>query len=239
MPANQSILIVEDDAVLREALAENLASEHGFSVSTAATLNEADGTINAGDARIDAVILDVGMPDGDGRDYCAMLRRQGHKMPVIMLTGSRTEADVVRGLESGANDYIRKPFRANELLARIRAQLREFDNSEEAIFSIGPYQFQPAKRLLHDPIKNRRVRLTETEAEILKHLLRSGGRAVDRDMLLRETLGGDTPATSHSVVTHIYRLRKKLEPNARRSTLLVTERGGYRLNLSSGAAEAV
>ena len=99
MPANQSILIVEDDAVLREALAENLSSEHGFSVSTAATLNEADGTINAGDAHIDAVILDVGMPDGDGRDYCAMLRRQGHKMPVIMLTGSRTEADVVRRLE--------------------------------------------------------------------------------------------------------------------------------------------
>jgi DNA-binding response OmpR family regulator len=239
MPANQSILIVEDDAVLREALAENLASEHGFSVSTAATLNEANGTINAGDARIDAVILDVGMPDGDGRDYCAMLRRQGHKMPVIMLTGSRTEADVVRGLESGANDYIRKPFRANELLARIRAQLREFDNSEEAVFSIGPYQFQPAKRLLHDPVKNRRIRLTDKEAEILKFLRRSGGRAVDRETLVREVLGRNPSETSHTLEMHIYRLRQKLEPNARPPTLLVTERGGYRLNLPAGAADGL
>ena len=239
MSPNQSILIVEDDAVLREALAENLASEHGFLVSTAATLNEADGTINAGDAPIDAVILDVGMPDGDGRDFCATLRRQGHNMPVIMLTGSRTEADAVRGLESGANDYIRKPFRVNELLARIRAKLREFDSSEEAVISVGPYQFQPAKRLLHDPVKNRRIRLTDKEAEILKFLRRSGGRAVDRETLVREVLGRNPTETSHTLEMHIYRLRQKLEPNARPPTLLVTERGGYRLNLPAGAANGL
>ncbi len=155
MTAQRPILIVEDDETLREVLAEHLADGHGFTVSTAATLEEADKAISDKDARFDAVILDIGMPDGDGRDYCARLRRQGHKMPVIMLTGSDGEADVVRGLDSGANDYIAKPFRSNELLARLRAQLRLFDGSEEAVFTVGPYTFRPAKKLLQDPARNR------------------------------------------------------------------------------------
>src|SRR3954447_4339355 len=156
MSAMRSILIVEDDAPLRAMLAEQLADDHGFAVATAATLDAADRAINDQDRHWDAVLLDIGMPDGDGRDYCVKLRRQGHNLPVIILTGSDAEADVVRGLESGANDYITKPFRINELIARLHAQLRAFETSVDAVFAVGPYFFRPSKRLLQHSVTNRR-----------------------------------------------------------------------------------
>jgi DNA-binding response OmpR family regulator len=238
MSAQRPILIVEDDETLRELLAEHLADGNGFIVVTAATLEAADAALNNKDSRFDAVILDIGMPDGDGRDYCVRLRRQGHKMPVIMLTGSDAEADVVRGLDSGANDYVAKPFRSNELLARLRAQLRLFDSSEEAVFSVGPYTFRPAKKLLQDPARNRRIRLTDKESAILKFLYRSDARAVGRDILLHEVWGYNAAVTTHTLETHIYRLRQKLEANPASPALLLTEQGGYRLNQKMTTADA-
>ena len=142
----------------------------------------------AKDARFDAVILDVGLPDGDGRDLCSRLRKQGHRMPIIMLTGLDSETDVVKGLDCGANDYIAKPFKLAVLLARLRAQLRIFENSEDAVFTIGPYTFRPAAKLLQEPAKNRRIRLTEKEAAILKFLYRAG-----------TTLGGAAGAAERGV----------------------------------------
>ena len=239
MAAQRPILIVEDDQTLCEILTEHLTDDHGFTVTTAGTLEEADKAINTSDARFDAIILDIGLPDGDGRDYCVRLRRQGHKMPVIMLTGSDAEADVVRGLDSGANDYIAKPFRANELLARLRTQLRLFDGSEEAVFSVGPYTFRPAKKLLQDPAKNRRIRLTDKESAILKFLYRSDARPVGREILLHEVWGYNPAVTTHTLETHIYRLRQKLESNPANPALLVTEQGGYRLNLHMATADAL
>jgi DNA-binding response OmpR family regulator len=239
MAAQRPILIVEDDQALCEILTEHLTDDHGFTVTTAATLEEADRAINTSDARFDAIILDIGLPDGDGRDYCVRLRRQGHKMPVIMLTGSDAEADVVRGLDSGANDYIAKPFRANELLARLRTQLRLFDGSEEAVFSVGPYTFRPAKKMLQDPAKNRRIRLTDKESAILKFLYRSDARPVGREILLHEVWGYNPAVTTHTLETHIYRLRQKLESNPANPALLVTEQGGYRLNLHLVTADAL
>src|SRR6201989_2275790 len=168
MSAERPILIVDDDSVLRETLADQLAVDGEFIAVAAGTIDEAGEKLGAKDARFDAVILDVGLPDGDGRDLCNRLRKQGQKMPIVMLTGSDAETDVVRGLDSGANDYIAKPFRLNELLARLRAQLRIFENSEDASFPFGPYTFSPSAKLLQAPSKNRRIRLTEKEAAILK-----------------------------------------------------------------------
>ena len=145
MAGKRSILIVEDDAVLREALAEQLADDHDFSVATAAELDAASKIINDEGRSFDAVILDIGMPDGDGCHFCNRVRRQGRQIPIIILTGSDSEADVIRGLEAGANDYVVKPFRINELLARLRAQLRLFETSEDAFFFVGSYKFSPAK----------------------------------------------------------------------------------------------
>src|SRR5919112_6104514 len=159
MKTPRPILIVEDDAALRATLAEQIMLAGGeFRVVEAESAADATAKLDAGDARYDAILLDVGLPDGDGREFCAKLRRDGKRMPVIMLTGADAERDVVRGLDAGANDYVAKPFRLGELLARVRAQLRVFDSSEDAVFAIGPYLFRPAAKLLLEPAKNRKIR---------------------------------------------------------------------------------
>ena len=238
MAGPRPLLIVDDDAALRATLAEQLALDGEFAPAEAATAAEAERMLTGPDARFDAVLLDIGLPDGDGRDLCARLRKQGLKIPIIMLTGADAEADVVRGLDAGANDYIAKPFRLNELLARLRAQLRVFDNSEDAVFTIGPYMFRPSAKLLLEPSRNRKIHLTEKESAILKYLYRAGGRPVPRQVLLNEVWGYNSAVTTHTLETHIYRLRQKIEPDPSNARLLLTEGGGYRLDPHAGQAAA-
>jgi DNA-binding response OmpR family regulator len=210
-------------------LGGSLAVDGEFTAIAVGTISEAEEKLDARGARFDAVILDVRLPDGDGRDLCAKLRQQGQQMPIIMLTGSDAETDVVRGLDSGANDYIAKPFRLNELLARLRAQVRIFEDSADAVFVIGPYTLRPSAKLLEDPARNRSIRLTEKEAGILKFLYRAGARVVVREVLLNEVWGYNAEVDTHTVETHIYRLRQKIEPDPANARLLVTVGGGYRL----------
>jgi DNA-binding response OmpR family regulator len=238
MSSQHPILVIDDDTALRSALVEQLVHDGEFVPTEAENLAEADAKLAAPDARYDAILLDVGLPDGDGRDFCRKLRKQGIKVPIIMLTGSAEEADIVRGLDSGANDYIAKPFRLNELLARLRAQLRSFENSEDAVFTIGPYTFRPSVKLLQEPARNRRIRLTEKEAAILKFLYRAGTRPVARQVLLNEVWGYNAAVTTHTLETHIYRLRQKIEPDPSNARLLVTEGGGYRLDPDGGSVAA-
>jgi len=148
----------------------------------------------------------------------------------LMLTGHVSDADAILGLDSGANDYITKPFRFPVLLARIRAQLRQHEQSEDAVFSIGPYSFRPAVKMLVDD-KDRKIRLTEKETNILKFLYRANDKVVPRDVLLHEVWGYNAGVTTHTLETHIYRLRQKIEPNPSEASLLVTESGGYRLTM--------
>ena len=230
MAGERPVLIVDDDRSLREELASQLRVDGDFRPSEAATADEAEALLKVQGSRFDALILDVGLPDGDGRDLCARLRKQGLRMPIIMLTGSDNEADVVRGLDSGANDYIAKPFKLRELLARLRAQLRIFENSEDAVFTIGPYTFRPSAKMLEEPTRKRRIRLTEKEAAILKFLYRAGIKPVARQVLLNEVWGYNAAGTTHTLETHIYRLRQKIEPDPANARLLVTEGGGYRLD---------
>ncbi len=227
MSTGRQILLVDDDVSLRESLAEQLA------------LHEEFGTAQAGDAataldvvkreHFDMVLLDIGLPDMDGREVCKLMRRGGFKSPIIMLTGADSDADTILGLESGANDYIVKPFRLGVLLARIRAQLRQHEQSENAVFTIGPYSFRPAAKLMVDDEKGQKVRLTEKETSILKYLYRTGDKVVGRDVLLNEVWGYNAGVTTHTLETHIYRLRQKIEPDPSNAKLLVTEPGGYRL----------
>jgi DNA-binding response OmpR family regulator len=151
-------------------------------------------------------------------------------MPIIMLTGAAEEGDVVSGLNAGANDYIAKPFRANELLARLQAQLRLFDTSEDATFTIGHFTFRPAAKLLIGPDKKKRIRLTAKEVDILKFLYRHANRTVSREMLLDQVWGYNAGVTTHTLETHVYRLRQKIESDPGNCTLLVTAAGGYRLD---------
>ncbi|MFZ4410160.1 MAG: response regulator transcription factor [Paracraurococcus sp.] len=238
MAGPRPVLIVDDDAALRATLAEQLSLEGEFAPEEAGTVSEAEQVLTGANIRFDAVLLDIGLPDGDGRELCARLRRQGIKIPIIMLTGADAEQDVVRGLDAGANDYIAKPFRLNELLARLRAQLRVFDNSEDAVFIVGPYSFRPASKLLMEAARNRKIRLTEKESAILKYLYRAGGRPVGRQVLLNEVWGYNSAVTTHTLETHIYRLRQKIEPDPTHARLLLTEGGGYRLDPAAGQAAA-
>lgn len=238
MSGARPILIVDDDQTLRQMLVEQLQVEGEFQAVEADSVAAAWEALKAPDARFDAIILDVTLPDGDGRDFCVELRRAGLRMPIVMLTGSDDEADIVRGLDAGANDYVAKPFRIAELLARLRAQLRIFENSEDAVFTVGPYTFRPSAKLLVETTRNKRIRLTEKEAAILKFLYRAGTRPVPRQVLLNEVWGYNAAVTTHTLETHIYRLRQKIEPDPSNATLLITEGGGYRLDPEGGVSAA-
>ena len=229
MAATRPVLVVEDDDALRLMLAEQLVFSELFHVVEATTLAEASQQLDGADARFDAVLLDIGLPDGDGRDFCARIRKQGHAMPIIMLTGAAAEADIISGLQAGANDYVAKPFRAGELLARLQAQLRLFDNSEHATFTIGPYTFRPGAKLLVGPDK-KRLRLTAKEVDILKFLYRNAHRVVSRKVLLDEVWDYNSGVTTHTLETHIYRLRQKIEADPSACRLLLTAPGGYQLD---------
>ncbi len=226
MASGTTLLIVDDDAALRRELAEQLTLHEGFAVREAGTGQEALDL--AGAEPFAAVLLDVGLPDLDGREVCRRLRAQGFKAPVVMLTAHAAEADTIEGLESGANDYVTKPFRLGVLMARLRAQLRQFELSDDAVFSVGPYGFKPAAKMLVRS-DQRKIHLTEKETAILKYLYRVGDRAVPREVLLDEVWGYNAGVTTHTLETHIYRLRQKIEPRPGETTLLVTEPGGYRL----------
>ncbi|MEJ0011327.1 MAG: response regulator transcription factor [Bauldia sp.] len=225
MPARR-ILVVDDDDVLRDGLVEQLSLYEEFEVLQDSTA--AKGVARARAEPLDLVIMDVGLPDMDGREAVKLLRKGGFKAPVIMLTGQDSESDTILGLEAGANDYVTKPFRFAVLLARIRAQLRQHEQSEDAVFTIGHYTFRPSAKMLVDE-KGGKIRLTEKETAILKFLYRAGEKVITRDVLLHEVWGYNSGVTTHTLETHIYRLRQKIERDPSKAELLVTEAGGYKL----------
>lgn len=222
----RKILIVDDDIELREALGEQLALHEEFDAAQAGTA--AKGIAHARSEQPDLIIMDVGLPDMDGREAVRLLRKDGFKNPIIMLTGNASDADTVLGLDSGANDYVSKPFRFAVLLARIRAHLRQHESSDDAVFQIGQYTFRPSSKHLVNA-KGGKLRLTEKETAILRFLYRAGQQIVTRDVLLREVWGYNANVTTHTLETHIYRLRQKIEADPTHAVLLVTEAGGYKL----------
>ena len=221
------ILLVDDDESLRETLSEQLVLHEDYQIVE--NDKGSDAVESAKNENFDIVLLDVGLPDMDGRDACRLMRKNGLKAPIIMLTGADSDADTILGLDAGANDYIAKPFRLNVLLARIRAQLRQHEQSDDAIFTVGPYSFQPSAKILQDNETNKKIRLTEKETAILKYLYRRGTRVVSRETLLNEVWGYNAGVNTHTLETHIYRLRQKIERDPSNAAILVTEAGGYRL----------
>ena len=227
MTNGKRILIVDDDPTLMEMLSEQLQLHEEFLTSGAATAGEALN--QAKEDYFDVILLDVGLPDMDGREVCRLMRRNGVTSPIIMLTGADTDADTILGLDAGANDYITKPFRLGVLLARLRAHIRQHERSDDAVFTIGPYTFQPSNKLLVNNEDDKKVRLTDKETAILKHLYRAGEKVVSRDVLLDEVWGYNASVTTHTLETHVYRLRQKIEMDPSNARILITEPGGYRL----------
>ncbi|WP_048644807.1 response regulator transcription factor [Nitratireductor soli] len=223
---SRTILIVDDDEDLRATLVEQLALYEEFDILQEATATK--GVQAARSAIVDILIMDVGLPDMDGREAVKLLRKGGYRAPIIMLTAQDTDSDTILGLEAGANDYVTKPFRFAVLLARIRAQLRQHEQSEDATFSVGPYTFKPSQKLLIDE-RGGKIRLTEKEAAIIKYLYRAEEKVVTRDVLLEEVWGYNSGVTTHTLETHVYRLRQKIERDPSKAEILVTESGGYKL----------
>jgi DNA-binding response OmpR family regulator len=226
MAAQKKLLIVDDDTLLRETLREQLSLHDEFSVTDVG--NATDGVKALKAEHADLVLLDVNMPDMDGREACKLMRKNGYKGPVIMLTGQTSDADTILGLDSGANDYVTKPFRFAVLLARIRSHLRQHEQSEDAQFNVGRFSFKPAAKILLDEA-GKKVRLTEKETAIIKFLYRAGEKSVSRETLLADVWGYNAGVSTHTLETHIYRLRQKIERDPGHAEILITEGGGYRL----------
>lgn len=222
----RKLFIIDDDEDLRKTLVDQLNQYREFEITEAGTACAALEAI--GEAHVDLVIMDVGLPDMDGREAVKIMRNEGFNAPILLLTGHDSDSDEILGLESGANDYVTKPFRFSVLLARIRAALRQHDQSEDVVFTIGQYSFQPASKLL-ETTEGNKVRLTDKETSILKYLYRQGSKTISRDILLKEVWGYNNRVTTHTLETHIYRLRQKIERDPSNARLLVTEEGGYRL----------
>lgn len=222
----RTILIVDDDDDLRTTLADQLGLYEEFRVLQEPTAAKGVQAARAGVT--DLLVMDVGLPDMDGREAVKLLRKGGFKAPIIMLTGHDTDSDTILGLEAGANDYVTKPFRFAVLLARIRAQLRQHEQSEDVTFQVGPYVFRPGQKLLVDQ-RGGKIRLTEKEASIIKYLYRAGAKVITRDILLEEVWGYNSGVTTHTLETHVYRLRQKIERDPSNAQILVTESGGYKL----------
>ncbi len=226
MSTTKKILIVDDDDALRDVLKDQFSLHDEFSVDDAATATAGVKTLKQDHA--DLVVLDVNLPDMDGREACKIMRKNGYKGPIIMLTAQASDSDMILGLDSGANDYVTKPFRFAVLLARIRSHLRQHENSEDAVFQIGPYTFKPASKLLLRE-DNKKIRLTEKETSIIKFLYRAGEQSISRETLLHDVWGYNAGVSTHTLETHIYRLRQKIERDPAHAEILVTEGGGYKL----------
>jgi len=227
MARAKTILVIDDDTDLRGLLCEQLELHEEFTSEGAPTAT--DGLRMAKETRPDLILLDVDLPDMDGREALKLMRAAGVSAPVVMLTAASGDSDTILGLESGANAYVTKPFKFNVLLAHIRAQLRSHEQSEDAVFQIGPYEFRPAAKMLIDA-KAKKIRLTDKETNILKYLYRAAGKVISREELLTEVWGYNAGVTTHTLETHVYRLRQKIEPDPTGPKILITEAGGYRLS---------
>jgi DNA-binding response OmpR family regulator len=229
MSATHRILLVEDDDTLAEALGEQLSLHAEFALTRVETAKQAIAASEPNS--FDLILLDVGLPDQDGRETCKIMRQKGVSTPIVMLTGAATDADTILGLDAGANDYITKPFRFGILLARMRAHLRSQQNSENAVLAIGPYDLRAAVKTLEVRDGGEKIRLTEKETNILKFLHRAKGAAVARDVLLQDVWGYNAQVSTHTLETHIYRLRQKIETDPSDAQILRTVEGGYCLQL--------
>lgn len=216
----RTILLVDGDTAMRETLREQLTRGDAFAVAEAASAREAEARLFDQDCRFAAVIMDALLPDGDGHAVCARLRASGLSMPVILLNGANKTSTVDDTIT------LAKPFRLTELMNRLNASLDQ--SIVPARIRIGPYELRTDEKALHGA-DDRRIRLTEKETAILTFLHRHAPRAVGRLEMLREVWGYNPAVTTHTLETHVYRLRRKIEADPSHARLLVTEAGGYRL----------
>jgi DNA-binding response OmpR family regulator len=225
---SQAILVVEDELLTRRTLQELLQAE-GFVVTTAGSVAEAMGEVNR--RAYDLILLDIVLPDGDGFTACRRIRER-HRMPIVFLSTKRQLEDRVTGLETGADDYIVKPFEPLEMIARVRAQLRRAQELNRS----GAEKVLRAGRLTVDSalqdavIDGTAAGLTQKEFQLLHLLASRAGKAVSRDFLIEQLWAGDELGSDKNVAVYIRRIRQKIERDPDDPEILLTVRGfGYRV----------
>ena len=227
MTAGKSILAIGEDQVLRQILVEQLQVNNEYLITVAPTGREALQYLER--QYFDAILVASDMGDLTTHEICRQMRGFGVTSPIIIISETSTDLDTILSLDAGASDYISKPIKIDVLLARLRAHIRQYEQSEYAIFNIGRYSFRPGGRVLLDNKTKEEIRLTDKETAIIKFLYRSKGKVVSKSVLLHEVWGYNAGMATHTLETHIYRLRQKLERDPSKSELLVTEDDGYKL----------
>ena len=223
----ERVLLVEDNITTQQTVALFL-SDTGYRVACAATAG--NGLALHREKPFDLIVLDLMLPDMDGLQVCRVLRQQS-SVPIVVLTARTTEDDIVRGLEAGADDYVAKPFRSKELLARIRRCLDRARRPTETAgaLRVGSIELDPARHVVR--LSGQVVRLTRSEFELLAVLMRSPGRVFTRGQLIAAAFGADFDGYHRTVDTHIWSLRKKLGEQRGSPRYILSELGiGYRMS---------
>ena len=220
------ILIVDDDNYLRKVLISQLRYEGVVDLEDAAKAGEAFDKVEQ--FKPDLILLDIQLPDGNGFDICTKLRGRGFEKPIILLTGQQEDTNIIKSLDTVANDYIAKPIRFGELLALIRVQLRKYKSSDDVSFTAQNIEFQPANKTLTALDSQLIVVLTEKETMILKKLFCIWPEATSKEMLLSELWDHQNMLATHTLETHIYRLRQKIA-RLTDNPIVETTQDGYRL----------
>lgn len=184
-----------------------------------------------GEQRINALLMDTALPGRSAPEFCARLREQRFRPPIMLFGPCQEDRTAIEALDSGATDYMAVPIKAPVFMARLRAHLRQHDESDFVAYRFGPFDFEPGSRLLHDREAGRKIHLTAIETKLMRHLLHQPGAFADRDDLMVALWGACNGKTSHAIDSHVYRVRQKIEPDPKAPVRLITEGRNYRLVL--------
>lgn len=225
--SNQAEILIIDDEIQIRKLLEITLDSNGY--KTFFAVNAKEGLLAAANYQPDLIILDLGLPDEDGQVVLKRLR-EWFKNPVIILTVKNTEEEIVKALDNGANDYLTKPFRTQELLARIRTALRNLvQREQEPIIKFGDVSIDFASRIVK--LKEDILKLTATEYNLLSILAKNEGRVLTHHYLLKEVWGNSYSDQTQYLRVFVAQLRKKIEVDPNRPQFIITESGvGYRFN---------
>ncbi len=221
------LLLVDGDLFLAEVLKKQFLQEGFGEFRSTSNINDAMSLIH--NFKPDILLLNISLPDGSGTGFCNHLRQNGFEKPIIMLVENGNQNLSISGLNAGANDYITKPVRINELFTLIKIQLRKSSSFDSVKFSLGSLEFMPAKKILTVAGQPKNILLTEKETFILNILVKYFPKSVAKDVLLKEVWGYQTNLSTHTLETHIYRLRLKIK-TLKEETLILTTKNGYVLN---------
>lgn len=229
MSNGKRILIIDDTGLICKTLSSHLVDTESYSCVCESVPEK--GLETALNSYFDMIVLDIQSPSLSSLEMCKSLRSHDVVTPIVVLTADDSDTSTINGLDAGATDCVVKPFKLGVLVARIRAHIRQFEHSEDAQLSIGPFLFNASGKTLQlaDGTAKNLIRLTDKEAQIIKFLYLHADRLISREELLDEVWGYNAGVTTHTLETHIYRLRQKMETTPSEATLLVTEPGGYRL----------